>query len=414
MVGLTCVLQAREYTRALNAVKLERMFAAPFIGQMGHGHRDGVYTLVKNPRSLTTFASGSADGSLKVWDASSREQTWAADIAHDSNILGLCYSANGDLLSAARDKAVRRWRPESSSAPLSTITLPVAPSSISSHRTDDTFAVATNVISIFDVTRTQAIHQLEWGAESIKVVRFNQTEKSVLAAAGSDRTLIFYDLRTASPVAKVVTSLRSNAIAWNPMEAFNLVTGSEDHNMYMFDMRRLSAALTVYKDHVGAVLDVDFSPTGEELVSGSYDRTIRLWRRSDGRSRDVYHTSRMQRAFCVQFSMDSGYVVSGSDDGNVRLWRANASARAGTKTAQQQQQLDYAETVKARFQHMPEIRRIARSRRLPVKIKMDRQRKRVEEERVKRSEELRMLPNEHGEYPKPRTDRDRVIVATVE
>jgi DDB1- and CUL4-associated factor 13 len=34
--------RAREYTRALNAVKLERLFAAPFIGELGRGHVDGV------------------------------------------------------------------------------------------------------------------------------------------------------------------------------------------------------------------------------------------------------------------------------------------------------------------------------------------------------------------------------------
>lgn len=39
----------------------------------------------------------------------------------------------------------------------------------------------------------------------------------------------------------------------------------------------------------------DWSPTGEGFVSGSYDRTVRLWNREEGKSRDVYHTKRMQR-----------------------------------------------------------------------------------------------------------------------
>jgi WD repeat and SOF domain-containing protein 1 len=63
----------------------------------------------------------------------------------------------------------------------------------------------------------------------------------------------------------------------------------------MFDMRKMDRALNVLKDHVAAVMDVDFSPTGEELVTASYDRTIRLWNRATGYSRDIYHTSRMQR-----------------------------------------------------------------------------------------------------------------------
>ena len=43
------------------------------------------------------------------------------------------------------------------------------------------------------------------------------------------------------------------------------------------------------KDHVAAVMDVQFSPTGEELVTASYDRTIRIWNREKGHSRDIYH-----------------------------------------------------------------------------------------------------------------------------
>lgn len=39
--------EAREYTRALNATKLERMFAKPFLGSLD-GHKDGVqvFTMV--------------------------------------------------------------------------------------------------------------------------------------------------------------------------------------------------------------------------------------------------------------------------------------------------------------------------------------------------------------------------------
>jgi len=79
------------------------------------------------------------------------------------------------------------------------------------------------------------------------------------------------------------------------MEAFNFAAANEDHNIYIFDMRKLDRALNVLKDHVAAVMDVEFSPTGEELVSASYDRTVRLWNRSGGHSRDIYHTKRMQR-----------------------------------------------------------------------------------------------------------------------
>ena len=55
--------QGREYVRALNAVKLDRMFAKPFIGAMG-GHIDGVYCMAKHPNQLNTVISGSGDGGM--------------------------------------------------------------------------------------------------------------------------------------------------------------------------------------------------------------------------------------------------------------------------------------------------------------------------------------------------------------
>jgi DDB1- and CUL4-associated factor 13 len=87
------------------------------------------------------------------------------------------------------------------------------------------------------------------------------------------------------------------------MEAFNFTIANEDHNCYTFDMRNLTHALSVAKDHVSAVLDIDYSPTGEEFVTGGYDKTIRIFKSRDGRSREVYHTKRMQKYVSFTLSL---------------------------------------------------------------------------------------------------------------
>jgi hypothetical protein len=38
---------------------------------------------------------------------------------------------------------------------------------------------------------------------------------------------------------------------------------SEDYNLYSFDVRKLDRPLNVHMDHVAAVIDVDYSPTGK-------------------------------------------------------------------------------------------------------------------------------------------------------
>jgi len=41
--------------------------------------------------------------------------------------------------------------------------------------------------------------------------------------------------------------------------------------------RRIKRMLTVLKNHEGSVYSVAISPEGKRIVSGSQDRTIRVW-----------------------------------------------------------------------------------------------------------------------------------------
>ena len=322
------------------------MFAAPFICQMGKGHVDGVYTMAKDPNSLQRFASGSGDGVVKVWDLTTREEIWNAQ-AHENLVKSMSWTKDQKLLTCAADRSIKLFDPyntASGTPPIATWLGTNAFTGLSMHRGKNAFAASSGVVSIYDLERYTAPPEvLKWptATDTITTVQFNQVETSILASCATDRSIVLYDLRTSMPLAKTVLNFASNAIAWNPMEAFNFAVANEDHNIYIFDMRKMDRALNVLKDHVAAVMDVEFSPTGEELVSASYDRTIRLWNRSGGHSRDIYHTKRMQRVFSAKFTPDSKYILSGSDDGNIRLWRAQSSKREGIKSAKQRQSLEY-------------------------------------------------------------------------
>ncbi|KAG5460570.1 MAG: Sof1-like domain-containing protein [Olpidium bornovanus] len=136
--------------------------------------------------------------------------------------------------------------------------------------------------------------------------------------------------------------MKSNAIAWNPIEAFNFTVANEDHSCYTFDMRKMRSALNVLTDHVPAVLDLAYSPTGEEFVTGSL--------------------------FCVKFSMDAKFVLSGSDDGNIRLWKGKVNEKLGAKEFRERNHFEYTEKLKERYKDLPEVKRIARHRHVPKAI----------------------------------------------
>lgn len=402
--------RAREYTRALNAAKMDRMFAKPFLGQMGEGHIDGVYSLAKDSHTLAGLSSGSGDGVVKLWDAGSRQQLWSVQ-AHRDMVRGLCFTPEHQLLSCSSDATVKLWSPYSQSTePSQTYISDAGLMSVDHHRVEPKFVTAGTRLEVWDVNRSKPTGQMSWGADNLNSVRFNQTEVSMVASTGSDRSIVIYDLRTSSPVQKLVTTLSSNSIAWNPMEAFNFAAASEDHNVYLYDMRHLKRSLNVYKDHVAAVMDVDWSPTGQELVTGSYDRTIRIFKLREGHSRDIYHTKRMQRVFSVKWSMDAKYLFSGSDDGNIRLWRAKANENSAVKSAKQRQKLEYDAAIQEKFKHMPDIHRIQKMRRVPKAIKKARNIKREELDAIHRRKENRIRHQKSGEAEKWDPERTRHIV----
>lgn len=162
--------------------------------------------------------------------------------------------------------------------------------------------------------------------------------------------------------------MQTNAIAFNPMEAYYFTTANEDHNCYTFDMRKLDHAVSIHEDHVSAVISLDYSPTGKEFVTGSYDRTIRIFPVDQGHSREIYHTKRMQRIFAVKYTQDNKYILSGSDDTNIRLWKAHASEKIGNLLPRERAAKDYRNKLKERFQHAPQIRAIARDRKIPKSV----------------------------------------------
>lgn len=83
-------IRSREYVRAVQASKLDRLFAKPFIGQL-EGHRDGVYALAKDPKALARMASGSGDGEVRVWELGAQSCVMALTKAHKGKVAGLAF-----------------------------------------------------------------------------------------------------------------------------------------------------------------------------------------------------------------------------------------------------------------------------------------------------------------------------------
>lgn len=126
----------------------------------------------------------------------------------------------------------------------------------------------------------------------------------------------------------------------------------------------------------------------------------------DIRANMLHHT----RIFSVQFTMDSKYVLSGSDDGNIRIWKARASEKLGITDWRERQNLEYAESLKERFKHMDEIRRIGRHRPLPNDVRRADKLKKEMLGAQRRKDENRRKHSRKAAQEKPVAERKKAII----
>jgi WD repeat and SOF domain-containing protein 1 len=403
--------RAREYTRAVTAAKLDHMFAKPLIGNLGNGHRDAVTCSATSRTSLLPFVSGSADGVVQLWDLATRTSQGEI-VAHKRTVTGVCFERNGQhFYSCSDDGMVRRWTlhandtnedGKSVHTPIQTFRCSGSFKSMDHSWKDDLFATASDeAVQIWSAERSTALqtHRQLWGShDTVNVVRWHPVESHLLANCSLDRGIGLHDTRTAKALKKTVLRMKSNDLQWNPMEPMNFCVANEDYNAYLFDMRRLDKPMKLYDGHVSAVMSLSWSPTGREFVTGSYDRTIRIFPIGHGKSREIYHTRRMQRVLCVNYTADNKYIVSGSDDSNLRVWKARASEQLGQLTTREEAATQYRTTLVKRHSHLPEVHKIYHSRKVPKTITKQLAQARLQKESADRKQANRIKYDKKGQY----------------
>ena len=98
------------------------------------------------------------------------------------------------------------------------------------------------------------------------------------------------------------------------------VTASRDKSVRVWNVADGTDRVMQGDDDSGYVLSCDFSPDDETVVSSSVDGTVRLWSASTCKHLHKLKGHGGTKAYCTQFSPSGAHVLSGGCDRKVRVW----------------------------------------------------------------------------------------------
>jgi WD40 repeat protein len=143
----------------------------------------------------------------------------------------------------------------------------------------------------------------------------------LIVSAGEDRNVWFWST-DGRPLARVATSSAVNDLAFSA-DAKAIAAASNGSTVRILRWTDLSNPVSfkteAFERHSDSVTDVEFSHGGERIVSGSADRTVRVF--NSRTLAPLYFTSPPLPGIvtAAKFHPGDNLVVSGCDDGGVRL-----------------------------------------------------------------------------------------------
>lgn len=220
------------------------------------GHTEGILVLAVSPDG-TRIASGSDDGTVKFWDASTGRRVVTIK-AHKFSVNAIAYSPDGTrIVSGSGCYPEHEVREQD------------------------------NVLRIWDAASGKGIATLTGHRNVVRAVAY-APDGSRIISGSDDRTVRVWDAVRGEELAAFLGHKDAVlAVAYSP-DGTRIVSGSREGSVRVWDSGTFvepstfrhapsGVALAAVDGHGAGVLAVAYSPAGTRIVSGSADNTLRLW-----------------------------------------------------------------------------------------------------------------------------------------
>jgi eukaryotic-like serine/threonine-protein kinase len=305
------------------------------------GHSDSVTDLAfSNEGQL--LASASNDGCVKVWDTDTGAEIRSMNGAAPGG--GVAFSPSGNLMAAGFMGEVRIWDCDFSKAPVSIAFHGPIYSVAFTPDGKRVAACGNGPIKLWDTTTGGEVLTILTTAWAVTDIAFSP-DGTLLAASKGDSVVLAWEATARSfrglGTNKSISETRSRAPDQNTpstvLQSRSLIKSgprltsvhhSRDGTQILIgghdrlaSLLRVSDGETmqVFRGHENVVWSVALAPDGTTAVTGSEDKTLRLWDVESGKELDRFDAGGIFS--CVRYSSDGMQIVATNWDGKVRIWQ---------------------------------------------------------------------------------------------
>jgi WD40 repeat protein len=281
--------------------------------------------------------SGAADNSLKSWTIADGVE--AKDLAgHTGPIVAVAFLPDGTAVSAG-DTSVRFWtlatgqQARTFAAPAAVTAMTLSPDG-----TQVVVGSANNSLAAHNPANGAALFQLPGHLAPVRSIAFSGDGKRIASRSADGEYRVWEStgqLREARIVESGATTLAAGAVPAATLfhgVAFDFAPDS----LLLSDPGKLTGKLPLSLRHLIApaatpLTSVAFLPDGKGIVTAGADKIVRLWNPADGTEVRQFpgHTDVVTS---VAVTHDGTQVVAGSVDKTVRIWKTADAAVVATLT----------------------------------------------------------------------------------
>lgn len=334
--SILLALQAVDKTYAIDKTvlpeaedALHRAVQASRVELTLRGHTDIVTGAVYS-QDGTRIATSSADGTARIWDASTGIELLTIQATTEGWVNSVAFDPNGKLLATGSDDKMARIWDITTGNELLTLkghTDYVSHVAFSPDGNHLVTASGDGTAKVWDVrTGRELATLIEGDGAFITWAVFSPDGSRIATANGAGNNIGWPSIWNAETGEKLITSPHelgySRSVSFS-RDGTRIVTCGDDRRAKIWDANNGNKLLTLY-GHTDNVSNAEFSPDGTRLITVSWDRQIKVWDAATGQELFtlVGHNGVIGS---VSFSPDGQQIVTASDDKTAKVWNISPS-----------------------------------------------------------------------------------------